>query len=269
MTAPNYKRIIEALILCHDAPMPLSQIKMALGSDLDNDALRAILEEIKSDWSERAVQLVQLASGWRFQSAPDVLLFLDRLRAEKPNQYSRAVMETLAIIAYRQPVTRGDIEDIRGVTVSSNIIKTLEERGWIDVVGHRETVGRPALFATTKQFLDDLGLTNLRQLPPLVEQDQNSEADTAQLPLLDIPTLAMPVVAQADVAQSDESVALLDDESAMLGDTDELTQLAELDGVESLSVPDSDSDQAIKSQMSVDTNQQPTSSDDDTNITTI
>jgi segregation and condensation protein B len=264
MTAPNYKRIIEALILCHDAPMPLSQIKMALDSDLDNDTLRAILEEIKSDWSERAVQLVQLASGWRFQSAPDVLLFLDRLRAEKPTQYSRAVMETLAIIAYRQPVTRGDIEDIRGVTVSSNIIKTLEERGWIDVVGHRETVGRPALFATTKQFLDDLGLTNLRQLPPLVEQDQNSEADSAQLPLLDMPTLAVPVV-----AQSDESVALLDDESAMLGDTDELTRLAELDGVEPLSVADSGSDQAIKNQMSTDANQQPTSSDDDTNITTI
>lgn len=227
MTAPNYKRIIEALILCHDAPMSLSQIKMALESDLSNDELRVLLEEIKSDWSERAVQLVQLASGWRFQSAPDVLVFLDRLRAEKPVQYSRAVMETLAIIAYRQPVTRGDIEDVRGVTVSSNIIKTLEERGWIDVVGHRETVGRPALFATTKQFLDDLGLKNLQQLPPLVDQEQG---DNAQLPLLE-----MPIAASA-------AVLLADDESGGLNDAVELAQLIELDGADDLnSDPDVES----------------------------
>lgn len=197
MTSSHYKRIIEALILCHDGPMPLSQIKIALDGVLDNASLNDLLEEIKHDWQGRAVNLVQLATGWRFQSAPDVLPYLDRMRAEKPIQYSRAVMETLAIIAYRQPVTRGDIEDIRGVTVSSNIIKTLEERGWIDVVGHRETVGRPALFATTKKFLDDLSLTHLNQLPSLITPEPEMVLSQDQLPLLDnaaSDSVAAPVV---------------------------------------------------------------------------
>lgn len=168
MTLSEIKRIIEALILCHDAPMSLPQIRQSLESDLSNEQLRVLLEEIAVEWKTRGVNLVQVASGWRFQSAPDLLPYLDRMRAERPVTYSRAVLETLAIIAYRQPVTRGDIEDIRGVTVSSEIIKKLEERGWIDVVGHREVPGRPALLATTKHFLDDLGLQALRDLPPLV-----------------------------------------------------------------------------------------------------
>ncbi|MCE1160540.1 MAG: SMC-Scp complex subunit ScpB [Burkholderiales bacterium] len=184
MTPNEIKRIIEALILCHDAPMPLGQIKEALAIEINHDTLRLLLDEIKAEWSERAVHLVQVATGYRFQTAPDVTPYIDRLRAEKPAQYSRAVLETLAIIAYRQPVTRGDIEDIRGVTVSSNIIKTLEERGWIDTVGHREVPGRPALLATTKQFLNDLGLLSLKELPALVGQ---ADAETGQLELVQHP----------------------------------------------------------------------------------
>ncbi len=181
MTPHEIKRIIEALILCHDAPMSLASLKEALATDINNDSLRLLLDEIKIDWSERAIHLTQVATGYRFQTAPDMVPYVDRLRAEKPVQYSRAVLETLAIIAYRQPVTRGDIEDIRGVTVSSNIIKNLEERGWIDAVGHREVPGRPALFATTKQFLNDLGLLSLKELPALIGQ---ADAETGQLELV-------------------------------------------------------------------------------------
>lgn len=168
MNPTELKKIIEALILCHDVPMGLAQIKQALNIELNNDVLRALLDELIHEWSSRSVNLVAVATGWRFQSAPDLTPYLDRMRAEKPVVYSRAVLEILAIIVYRQPVTRGDIEDIRGVAVSSQIIKTLEERGWIDEVGRREVVGRPALFATTKQFLDDLGLLHVRDLPDLV-----------------------------------------------------------------------------------------------------
>lgn len=181
MTPNEIKRITEALILSHDAPMSLAQIKAALNIEINNDTLRLLLDEIKSDWSERAVHLTQVATGYRFQTAADVLPYIDRLRAEKPVQYSRAVLETLAIIAYRQPVTRGDIEDIRGVTVSSQIIKSLEERGWIDTVGHREVPGRPALWATTKLFLDDLGLLSLKELPVLLGQE---DSETGQLELV-------------------------------------------------------------------------------------
>lgn len=172
MTPSKLKRIIEALILCQDAPMTLLQIKqaIALSPPLYNDVLRAILDDITAEWLPRGVNLVQVATGWRFQSVADLSPYLERMRAEKPASYSRAVFETLAIIAYRQPVTRGDIEDIRGVTVSSHIIKTLEERGWIESVGHRDVPGRPSLLATTKQFLNDLGLVHLHDLPPLNQQ---------------------------------------------------------------------------------------------------
>ena len=180
MTPNEIKRITEALILSQDAPMTLAQIKTALDIEINNDTLRLLLDEIKNDWSERAIHLVQVATGYRFQTAADVLPYIDRMRSEKPAQYSRAVLETLAIIAYRQPVTRGDIEDIRGVTVSAHIIKTLEERGWIDTVGHREVPGRPALLATTKQFLEDLGLLSLKELPALIGQE---DMNTGQLEL--------------------------------------------------------------------------------------
>jgi segregation and condensation protein B len=163
------KRIIEAALLASQEPLSLADLKRVLDDDIANDTLRKLLEELRDDWSERAVNLVSLASGWRFQTAPAFRPFIERLQPEKPPRYSRAVMETLAIIAYRQPVTRGDVEDIRGVVVSTPIIQALESRGWIDVVGHRDTPGRPALYATTKTFLDDLGLRSLQELPPLEE----------------------------------------------------------------------------------------------------
>jgi segregation and condensation protein B len=163
------KRIIEAALLASQEPLSLADLRRLFDEEIDNETLRKLLEDLRGDWSERAVNLVNLASGWRFQTAAAFRPFIERLLPEKPPRYSRAVMETLAIIAYRQPVTRGDVEEIRGVVVSTPIIQALESRGWIDVVGHRDTPGRPALYATTKAFLDDLGLRSLQELPPLEE----------------------------------------------------------------------------------------------------
>jgi segregation and condensation protein B len=166
---PEAKRILEAALLASQEPVSLDELKRLFDNEIGTDTLKKLLEELRADWNGRAVELVTLASGWRFQTRAELQPYLERLSPEKPPRYSRAVMETLAIIAYRQPVTRGDIEDIRGVTVSSQIIQTLENRGWIDSVGHRETPGRPALYATTRRFLDDLGLRSLEELPPLEE----------------------------------------------------------------------------------------------------
>ena len=163
------KRVIEAALLASPDPLGLPELKRLFDGDLSADTLRNLLTEIGDDWKGRAVELVHVASGWRFQTTTDFTPYIERLAPEKPPKYSRAVMETLAIIAYRQPVTRGDIENIRGVVVSTQIIQSLEARGWIDVVGHRETPGRPALYATTRKFLDDLGLRSLEELPPLEE----------------------------------------------------------------------------------------------------
>jgi len=163
------KKILEAALLASQEPLSLADLKRVFDDAVDNETLRKLLDELRADWADRAVNLVSLASGWRFQTAPSFRPFIERLQPEKPPRYSRAVMETLAIIAYRQPVTRGDVEDIRGVVVSTPIIQALESRGWIDVVGHRDTPGRPALYATTKAFLDDLGLRSLQELPPLEE----------------------------------------------------------------------------------------------------
>ena len=163
------KRIIEAGLLASQEPVSLIGIRRLFEEDIGADTLRRLLGELREEWSDRAVELVNLASGWRFQTRPEFQKFVERLSPEKPPRYSRAVLETLAIIAYRQPVTRGDIEDIRGVAVSSQIVQSLENRGWIDIVGHREAPGRPALYATTKSFLDDLSLRSLQELPPLEE----------------------------------------------------------------------------------------------------
>ena len=163
------KRIIEAALLSSQEPLSLADLKRLFEDEIGPDTLRRLLDELREDWSGRAVELVNTASGWRFQTRPEFQPFVERLNPDKRPRYSRAVMETLAIIAYRQPVTRGDVEDIRGVAVSAQIIQTLESRGWIDVVGHRDTPGRPALYATTKSFLDDLGLLSLQELPPLEE----------------------------------------------------------------------------------------------------
>ena len=166
------KKVIEAALLTAIDAMPVSDLKKLFDEELGNDVLRNILVELAQDWEGRSVELVSVASGWRFRARPEYHRYLERLNRQKPPRYSRAVMETLAIIAYRQPVTRGDIEDIRGVVVSTNLIKALEARGWIDVVGHREVPGRPELFATTRQFLDDLNLRSLTELPPLEELGQ-------------------------------------------------------------------------------------------------
>jgi len=165
----DVKRVIEAALLASPEPLGLQELKRLFEGDLSADTLRNLLAEIGEEWKGRAVELVHVASGWRFQTTTDFTPYIERLAPEKPPKYSRAVMETLAIIAYRQPVTRGDIENIRGVVVSTQIIQSLEARGWIDVVGQRETPGRPALYATTRKFLDDLGLTSLEELPPLEE----------------------------------------------------------------------------------------------------
>ena len=181
------KRILEAALLASQEPLSLADLKRLFGEQIESDALRRLLEELREEWRERAVELVNLASGWRFQTRVEFQPYLERLLPEKAPRYSRAVLETLAIIAYRQPVTRGDIEDIRGVTVSGQIIQTLEARGWIDAVGHRETPGRPALYATTRRFLDDLGLRSLQELPPLEEIAKTLQLEPAPAPTAEEP----------------------------------------------------------------------------------
>ena len=200
------KRVLEAALLCADQPMQMRDLRTLFDESVEDPQLRDMLEEIRGDWSERGLQLTEVASGWRFQSHPDLARYLDKLHPEKPPRYSRAVLETLAIIAYRQPVTRGDIEEIRGVTVHSQLLRQLEDRGWVETVGHRESVGRPALLATTRQFLDDLGLASLKDLPALSAPGYEGEAlgqllgtddaASAELPFADAP------VAPADYAPS-------------------------------------------------------------------
>lgn len=174
MNTVDAQRILETALICAQEPLSLRDMGQLFEGAVSPDTLKAMLAQLQLAWSQRGVELVCLASGWRFQSRPEMRLFLDRLHPEKPPKYTRATLETLAIIAYRQPVTRGDMEDIRGVTIHSGILKQLEDRGWVEVIGHRETVGRPALYATTRQFLDDLGLASLDALPPL---DSEAAAD--------------------------------------------------------------------------------------------
>jgi segregation and condensation protein B len=182
LNPPEAKRILEAALLASQEPVSPTELKRLFDGELGVDAIRKLLAEIAEEWKGRAVELVSLSSGWRFQTRPELQPYLERLMPEKAPRYSRAVMETLAIIAYRQPVTRGDIEDIRGVGVSTQIIQALETRGWIDVVGHRETPGRPALYATTTKFLDDLGLRSLEELPPLEEIAKTLELEVVAPP---------------------------------------------------------------------------------------
>lgn len=170
------KRVLEAALLCADQPMQMRDLRTLFDEALEEPQLRDLLDEIRGEWVERGLQLTEVASGWRFQSHPDLAHYLEKLHPEKPPRYSRAVLETLAIIAYRQPVTRGDIEEIRGVTVHSQLLRQLEDRGWVETVGHRESVGRPALLATTRQFLDDLGLASLKELPALTTPGSEGEA---------------------------------------------------------------------------------------------
>lgn len=215
MNTAEAKRVLETALICAERPMSLRELRVLFADEVGSDTLRSLLQELTQDWSGRGVELVALATGWRFQSRPEMREFLDRLHPEKPPKYSRAAMETLAIVAYRQPVTRGDIEDIRGVTVSSHIVKQLEDRGWVEAIGYREAPGRPALYATTKQFLDDLGLASLNQLPPIdgplpesallqAMADQPSLLDDGQGSLaLGLPEQISP--AQLELAESGES----------------------------------------------------------------
>lgn len=210
------KKVLETALLCAHEPLSLNDLKKLYapgdvdGSDDDGeinaDTIRSMLEELRSDWADKGIEVVALSTGWRFQSRPEMKIYLERLNPEKPPRYSRATMETLAIIAYRQPVTRGDIEEIRGVTVNSQTVKMLEERGWIEAIGHRDVPGRPALFATTKQFLDDLGLTSLDQLPPLQQVARN---DMQEGSLLELQAL------EADLEASIEARAVLDAAAAL------------------------------------------------------
>lgn len=167
MNTSEAKRILETALICAQQPLLVRDMRVLFEEEIGVDTLKSILLELQQDWSFKGVELVSVATGWRFQSRPEMREYLDRLTPEKPPKYTRAVLETLAIIAYRQPATRGDMEDIRGVTINSLILKQLEDRGWVEVIGHRDSVGRPALFATTKQFLDDLGIESLAQLPEL------------------------------------------------------------------------------------------------------
>ena len=205
MNTVDAKRVLETALICAQQPLPLRDMRTLFDDALGADTLRSLLDDLQQEWSQRGVELVQLASGWRFQSRPQMREYLDRLHPEKPPKYTRAVMETLAIIAYRQPVTRGDMEDIRGVTINSLILKQLEDRGWVEVIGHRDTVGRPGLYATTRQFLDDLGLASLDQLPSL-----------------DAPGLAEATLARLAAAGPSQqaSLPMLEDDASDLAPTD-------------------------------------------------
>lgn len=176
MNTVQAKRILETALLCSSVPLTLRDMRTLFADELGADTLRTMLQALQLEWAERGLELVAVASGWRFQSKPQMREYLDRLHPEKPPKYTRAALETLAIIAYRQPVTRGDMEDIRGVTINTQVIKQLEDRGWVEVIGHRETVGRPGLYATTRQFLDDLGLSSLDQLPMLGQMQEQADA---------------------------------------------------------------------------------------------
>lgn len=209
------KKVLETALLCAHEPLSLNDLKklyMAGGEEdgeINADTIRSMLEELREDWVDKGIEVVALSTGWRFQSRPEMKIYLERLNPEKPPKYSRATMETLAIIAYRQPVTRGDIEEIRGVTVNSQTVKMLEERGWIEAIGHRDVPGRPALFATTKQFLDDLGLTSLDQLPPLQQVARNDmqEGNLLELQALEASIEASAVLDAAAALEAEDAAA--------------------------------------------------------------
>lgn len=247
MNTSEIKRVLEAALLCSPAPLSMNEIRRLFDDAFGAEFLRPVLDDLAADWSQRPVQLVSVASGWRFQSRPEYANFLNRLTPEKAPRYSRAVMETLAIVAYRQPVTRGDIEEIRGVSVSSQIIKTLEDRGWIDMIGHKEVPGRPSLFGTTRQFLDDLGLRTLKELPPIEALGEEAALDL------------QPV--QVDSENEDELALRPDAEPAAdAGPEPGVTADAELvsgNGSESVPSPDAEVAEAVASVPSAPAGQLP------------
>ena len=217
MNTQDAKRVLQTALICAREPLAIRDMRALFADELGADALHDLLDELVRDWEGEGVELVAVSTGWRFQSRPEMREFLDRLNPEKPPKYSRAVMETLAIIAYRQPVTRGDIEDIRGVTVATQIVKQLEDRGWVEAIGYREAPGRPALWATTRQFLDDLGLASLEQLP-LIQGTSALPASLGDLlpdqgVLID-PQESSPPEALAEPSQAAESLDFSPDPAA-------------------------------------------------------
>jgi segregation and condensation protein B len=219
MNTAQAKRVLETALLCSTQPVTVRDMRVLFDDALGADTLKALLEELQLDWAERGLELVSVATGWRFQSRPELRIYLDKLNPEKPPKYSRAVMETLAIIAYRQPVTRGDMEDIRGVTINTQIIKQLEDRGWVEVIGHRESVGRPGLYATTRHFLDDLGLSSLDQLPLL----SSVEGQASMLASLNPPEVN---ASQASLSLED-AIEAAETSEAQTAEAEDLTNIAQ------------------------------------------
>ena len=219
MNTAQAKRVLETALLCSTQPVTVRDMRVLFDDALGADTLKALLEELQLDWAERGLELVSVATGWRFQSRPELRIYLDKLNPEKPPKYSRAVMETLAIIAYRQPVTRGDMEDIRGVTINTQIIKQLEDRGWVEVIGHRESVGRPGLYATTRHFLDDLGLSSLDQLPLL----SSVEGQASMLASLNPPEVD---ASQASLSLED-AIEAAETSEAQTAEAEDLTNIAQ------------------------------------------
>jgi len=207
MNTTDAKRVLETALICSQQPLAVRELRILFDDALGADTIKALLADLQDDWAQRGVELVQVATGWRFQSRPQMREYLDRLHPEKPPKYTRAVLETLAIIAYRQPVTRGDMEEIRGVTINTQILKQLEDRGWVEAIGHREAPGRPALYATTRQFLDDLGIESLDQLPMLESPAQQAELMNALAQPEDTlqPELAIDTPAEAESPDSPET----------------------------------------------------------------
>jgi len=224
MNTAQAKRVLETALLCSTQPVTVRDMRVLFDDALGADTLKALLEELQLDWAERGLELVSVATGWRFQSRPELRIYLDKLNPEKPPKYTRAVMETLAIIAYRQPVTRGDMEDIRGVTINTQIIKQLEDRGWVEVIGHRESVGRPGLYATTRQFLDDLGLSSLDQLPLLSSvEGQASVLASLNPPEADASQASLSLEDAIEASETTETQT----EEALTAEAEDLTNLAQ------------------------------------------
>lgn len=229
MNTSEAKKVLETALLCAHEPLSLVDMKKLYvemegeEAGVDGETVKQLLDDLSADWSDKGIEIVKLSTGWRFQSRPEMKIYLERLNPEKPPKYTRATLETLAIIAYRQPVTRGDIEEIRGVTVNSQTIKMLEDRGWIEAIGHRDVPGRPALFATTKQFLDDLGLTSLDQLPPL---QQVAQGEVQEGSLLELQALAADLEANLDQSNIDvDDIGLAKSDAGLLA-LEETTELS-------------------------------------------
>lgn len=231
MNTQEAKIVLETALICTQEPLKIGDLRKLFADDISADTVRNLLEDLRHDWSGRGVELVGLASGWRFQSKPAMRTYLDRLHPEKPPRYSRAVLETLAIIAYRQPVTRGDIEEIRGVTVNTQVVKQLEDRNWIEVIGHRDVPGRPALYATTRQFLDDLGLKSLEELPPLDDPSNQLGEQLLAQHAIEFPDSEVAQLIAAGAPEGEAAQAAAADATGM---ADASVQDSTFDGVEAI-----------------------------------